>query len=540
MIGITVKDIVVRDNVSISGNASLKDMISLMNTNQKGVVVIVRDGKPEGMLTERDVVRLLHEGADIELVVSKYARRRFITIKSERTLFYALSLMIENNIRRLIVIDDQDMFIGVIAQKDLLLFLEVDYYRTKIQVRDIRKTISTLISLPADAGLDSALEKMVQNNISSLPILDKGKAVGIITEKDILRLSGDAVSTATPVRLCMSHPVITVTPDTPLADVVKLMSMKNIRRVVVVDKDDFALGIVTDRDLVRNFESDYSNFIEGKLKHSRDVLNLFPEMLLEILDTGTEQVVIWANEKAVGIFGMGIVDHPVTRIIPQTTWAKMHEHLLDSAKIKDFQFKKDDSVFEVSGFFLKTDSQAELGRIQMILRDISENVKISTTDALTGLYNRRFLNEFLMKEIARSMRMKKRFTVALIDLDKFKSINDTRNHAAGDAVLKGVAHVMGTNIRSADIVSRYGGDEFVIIMPETAVETAAPILERLCNAIAHENILLPDGDCVSVTASFGMAAFPDDGNIAADILISADNRLYKAKRAGGNRIAGDD
>lgn len=537
MLGITVNDVVVKDNISIQGAASLKETIALMNRNQKGVAVIVQNGRPQGLLTERDVVRLLYDGADLQGDVSEFARDRFISIQRERTLLYALTLMAENNIRRLIVVDEHNAFLGVVLQNDLVLYLEEDYYRAKVRVQDIHEKVRPLISLPSDASLQNVMEKIVQNNISSLPIVDEGRAVGIITEKDLLRLSHDQVAMDAPVRFSMSHPVITTALDTPLSAIVSLMSAKKIRRVVIADREGLAIGIVTDRDLAGNFEGDYRKYIESKLRQSRDILNLFPEILLEVTDTGSEQLVMWANEKATGRFGMGIVDQPVTGIIPPPEWARMHETLLQAAKLEDVKFRKDDSIFEVSGFYLKTDIQNEQGRIQMILRDISENVKLSTTDALTGLFNRRFLNEFLLKEIARSTRLRKRFVVALVDLDKFKEINDTRNHAAGDMVLKAVAALMEKNLRNADIIARYGGDEFVIVMPETTLDAAVPVLERLWSALSHERIALTNGDSVFITASCGIAAFPEEGDMPADILVAADNRLYKAKRGGRNCIA---
>lgn len=536
MIGLFLRDIVERENVGICCDASLKDLIAMMNANDKGVAVVVRDGRPEGIMTERDVVRIMYERVDLREPAHRHAKKQLVTAKGDRTVFYALSLMIENNVRRLVVTDEEGAFTGVLTQKDLVRYLEEDFYRSKIRVRHILEKVRPLISLPPSAPMSSVLTKMVRHAISSVPIVEGGKASGIITEKDILRLSEEGFSLEEPVRRFMSHPVVTSTLEVPLFDVVKMMSAENIRRMVIVDGEENAIGIVTSRDLLRNLEGDFGSLIERKLKHTKDVLNLFPEMLVEIIDTGKEQFVIWANEKVMSRFGREILDKPVTDLIPPEKWEKVHGTLQKCAKIEDMRFKKGDYIFEISGFSIKTDVHEERGMIQLILRDITEDVKLYTTDPLTGLYNRRFLNEFLMKELERSKRMEKQFSLALIDLDNFKILNDTYSHAAGDTVLKWIAHVMVQSIRKADVIARYGGEEFVIIMPETVLEPAVPVLDRLREKIARESIPLPDGNTVSVTASFGLAAFPEDGDSSADLLIAADDRLYKAKRNGKNCI----
>ncbi|MFO0754161.1 MAG: diguanylate cyclase [Thermodesulfovibrionales bacterium] len=536
MIGLFLRDIVERDNVSIGRTASLQDLIIMMNANGKGVAVVVRDGKPEGILTERDVVGILYAGGDLQAPAYRYVKKQLVTAKGDRTLFYALSLMIENNIRRLVVTGEGGAFLGVLTQQDLVRYLEEDFYRSKVRVRHIFKKIRPLLSLPPDAPIKKVLAMMVRHAVSSVPIVEEGRAVGIITEKDILRLSEKGFSPAEPACRSMSHPVVTSTLDAPLYDIVKVMSTAHIRRVVIIDGEGKAVGIVTDRDLLRNLEGDFGSLIERKLKHTKDVLNLFPEMLVEIIDAGKEQCIIWANEKVVSRFGPEILGRPVTDLIPPEKWETVHDTLRKCARIEEIRFKKNDHIFEISGFSIKTDMQEERGRIQLILRDITEDVKLYTTDPLTGLYNRRFLNEFLLKELERSRRMQRRFSLALIDLDNFKELNDTHSHAAGDAVLREIACLMGKNVRKADVIARYGGEEFVIIMPETRREAALPVLERLRKGIAQESIPLPEGKRVSITASFGLAAFPDDGESSADLLITADDRLYKAKRNGKNCI----
>ena len=157
----------------------------------------------------------------------------------------------------------------------------------------------------------------------------------------------------------------------------------------------------------------------------------------------------------------------------------------------------------------------------------------SITDGLTGIKTRRFFGEALQSEWKRASRSGRPFSVVLIDLDKFKLINDTLGHLEGDLVLARVGRILEQKSRHSNIVARYGGDEFVILMPETGVEQAQILSERLRLWIATDPML----NDRQITGSFGVAAFPQHGSSAEDILRLADMGMYNSKRSGGNRVS---
>ena len=533
---IFLHDLAEKEDMWVDTYSTLRQLFQLMQKNEKGVVVVLKREKPVGILTERDVVRLLYTGVDLAEEAERFARKPLVTARGKRTIGYALSLMVENNIRRLLVVDSSDNFLGVVTQQELLNHLEEDFYRSSLTVKHIFDQLKDLVTVARNDSINEVLKKMVEHNISAVPILENDIAVGIITEKDVLKLANDNVSFQEPVGKYMSSPVTFANPETRLIDVVKTMNTEHIRRVVVEDVDGLAAGMITNRDLVRNFEGDYNEFLERKLRYSKEVLNLLPEMLFEVIDTGDDQLVVWANDKVLSRFGREIIDEPVTRLVPSQRWHDIYRTLIEQNKIEDVRFKKDKCIYEFSGFYLPLDRKTEKGRIQLLLRDITEEVTLATTDPLTSIYNRRYMNEFLAKEAERSRRTDRGFAVSITDVDDFKKINDTYGHLSGDIVLKKIVRAMISCTREYDTVGRYGGEEFLIILPEIDKRTATLVCNRLRRNIEELEIEVMEGEKITVTVSFGIASFQEDGVLPEDLLVKADERLYKAKREGKNLV----
>jgi diguanylate cyclase (GGDEF)-like protein/putative nucleotidyltransferase with HDIG domain len=153
-------------------------------------------------------------------------------------------------------------------------------------------------------------------------------------------------------------------------------------------------------------------------------------------------------------------------------------------------------------------------------------------DALTGLFNRRHFEERLKEEVSRHSRYGDVFSVLMLDLDQFKSYNDTYGHPAGDMVLAEVGRIIRNSIRNVDQAFRYGGDEFVVILPETGRDDAYVVAERIREKIAAEM----ERKGVAVTCSIGLASYPVDGVAAGELVDAADDALYHAKHAGANRV----
>lgn len=161
----------------------------------------------------------------------------------------------------------------------------------------------------------------------------------------------------------------------------------------------------------------------------------------------------------------------------------------------------------------------------------------AVTDPLTGLYNRRYLLDHCNREFQRAARRGQAVSMVSLDVDHFKSFNDNYGHDAGDAVLKSVGDVLRETFRSDDIPCRLGGEEFVILLPDTPTEVAASRAEELRRKIEKMVVRHHDGVLPKVTVSVGVASYPEHGANADVILKAADDALYKAKRSGRNTVA---
>jgi diguanylate cyclase (GGDEF)-like protein len=158
---------------------------------------------------------------------------------------------------------------------------------------------------------------------------------------------------------------------------------------------------------------------------------------------------------------------------------------------------------------------------------------LSLTDGLTGLYNHRYFQEQLEVEVKRAQRYDLNLSLIMIDLDHFKEFNDTYGHLEGDNLLRKISQILKSSLRETDFVARYGGEEFAIILPETNKQGASIAAERIRKTVNEQTF--GEGG-VKMTISLGVASYPDDACLRADLIKRADEALYRAKREGRNRI----
>ncbi len=197
-------------------------------------------------------------------------------------------------------------------------------------------------------------------------------------------------------------------------------------------------------------------------------------------------------------------------------------------------------------------AQRVLGSVtrQQLAVEVGETIKLSLSnlklreklreeaihDPLTGLFNRRYLDESLSRELHRAKRRNSPLCVAMLDLDNFKPFNDTFGHDAGDSMLRELAQALCEKLRKSDILCRYGGDEFVIVLPDSSLADTQQRVEQI-RALVKELPIRHGGPVLGpITISAGVAGAPEHGSTAAELLQAADNTMYAAKQAGGDRV----
>jgi diguanylate cyclase (GGDEF)-like protein len=170
-------------------------------------------------------------------------------------------------------------------------------------------------------------------------------------------------------------------------------------------------------------------------------------------------------------------------------------------------------------------SALENARLVRQLRDAAE------TDLVTGVYSHRHLQDRIRQETARATRSRSPLSVLMVDLDEFKRINDEHGHLAGDRVLRAIAGALRAAVRTSDVVARYGGDEFVVLMPDTDATDAEPVAQRAAKAVAELAHPMADGSTVNISCSVGLALHPRDGRSGKELLRAADAAMYTHKRS---------
>jgi diguanylate cyclase (GGDEF)-like protein len=201
----------------------------------------------------------------------------------------------------------------------------------------------------------------------------------------------------------------------------------------------------------------------------------------------------------------------------------------------DFRITLARVAINVTALILLSYSGMVVARVQRRTREAA--IRLSTVDSLTDLYNRAYFFNAVEHEIQRGKRFRRGFCLLMMDLDGLKSINDRYGHYQGDVVLRGVAQLIRAGLRGIDVAARYGGDEFVALLPETDPSGAYVVAEKIRQMVT-ELLVESSGHQITTSISIGVVSYPEDGQTADELMIAADEAMYSSKRLGKNRVVG--
>jgi len=299
--------------------------------------------------------------------------------------------------------------------------------------------------------------------------------------------------------------------------------------------NDFTIAIVDDDDAIRRLvrlflrRAGYETLEYTTGEEARDALQKEAWDLV-ILDRRLPDLdgVVLAHELK------SSAEHRARYIIMLTGEAEQED------KIEGLELGADDYItkpFQYPELLARIRAGKRIVDLQKELMETNKRLELlSITDGLTKLHNHRFFQDELSRAFDESQRYERPLSLAMIDIDFFKKINDTYGHAVGDDVLKRVAEVFRTSVRSTDLVARYGGEEFAVMMPETTLQDGMTFAEKILDLIETTPLQTQAGP-LRATVSIGVASVPHSRiHSAKDLIVAADRALYRAKKGGRNQV----
>jgi diguanylate cyclase (GGDEF)-like protein/PAS domain S-box-containing protein len=408
---------------------------------------------------------------------------------------------------------------------------------------------------------------MAEGKISCVVTAEDERPAGILTERDVARLvAGQADLSELSVSEVMTTPVLTVAVGSTVQNAAYTMKEHGIRRVVVVDGNGRIAGLVTQSDIVKGLEGQYIESLKKVIRDKEDILRDTARELLDksvyldgilsssidmaIVATDVDYIVKYFNPEAEEVFGIhaedvvgaSVLGLEVLSAAAPPRMAKIRETVRkDGEFLFPLRIERDGAVCYYEGRVTGIlDKLHRLAGFVIMLRDVTarkkyeEEIKhLAYHDALTGLPNRVLLSDRIVQTLGQNSRNNAQGALMILDLDNFKDINDTLGHGVGDLLLQEVSARLKALVRKSDTVSRMGGDEFVLLLPKVASPEAAAQLARKI-VKAFQEPFACGGNRLNVTASLGIAIFPDDGSDEETLLKRADIALYRAKEQGRN------
>ncbi|MFC5769922.1 EAL domain-containing protein [Thauera sinica] len=556
---LTLGEIVRPDILECSPDVSLRDAARRMSEARVSSILVVDDDEVVGIWTERDALRVdFTDAVAFDTPIAHAMSAPVRTVPRSITLHELTLRFREEHLRHYLVVDEAGRRCGVVSQTDVVMNQGIEHYLKLRKVDSLLK--GRLVPLPRTAPLSEAARRMREGGVDAVVVAYGEGEYGILTERDVTRLVA-AGTTDRPVDGLASRPLVTVTAHTSLYRVRCLLAERRMRHVGVVGEDGVPVDLINFSDILTGMELVYVHELQHALAERDRALNASQRNLYlaeKVIENSLEGILITdadarimsvnpAFTRLTGYTAEEVIGRNPSLLSSGRQSKAFYARMWESIKADGcwqgevWNRRKNGEVFpEFLTINAITDHDGRLTNYAALFSDISEVKQneqrirdLAYFDPLTGLPNRRLLDDRLQVELAHASRQHGRVAVMFVDLDRFKRINDSLGHEVGDQLLVEVARRLCGCLREDDTVARMGGDEFVIVMSDAdGPEGAAHAAGRMAAALRRPIVV--DGRELVVTCSIGISFYPDDGEDSGTLIKNADVAMYRAKAEGRN------
>lgn len=564
-LSLKVSDIMSRPVRSVASDCTLDEVARQMAEARISSLLVMDQQSLLGIITERDLLRMLNVGAHKDTPATEFMSKPVITVSPDTDFDEAYSIAIDHQVRHLVVIDELRSVIGLVCDTDFRRHLDNGVLRQLDELNMIMD--QNLPLLAVDESLAKALSLMQTSRSSYVVVLEDKRPVGILTERDIPRLlaslekSVDLIS----VREVMQKPVQTVLQKSPIFGVIELMQKRRLRHIVVVNDAGQTVGMVTQHRMLERISVLLTHnkvlHLEGSKRISDDLLSLAAEASrLGFFECNLVAREIRCSDTLLNELGLSAEDaRPMgphewlERVHPDDNLAlrnncrailQCEETLIDS----ELRLRHKDGHWlwmQLKGRVIEPDEAgnprtAVVTAMNITQRKAAEEkmVYLAYFDALTGLPNRVLLLDRLKQELAGSVRNNHIGALLLINVDNFKTINGTLGHEAGDVLLKQIVQRLKSCIREGDTLARIGGDEFVVMLRNLSEDAfkAAALAETIGEKIRalFDQFFEINSSNYRSTSSIGATLFDGRESGMENLMRQIDIAMHQAKKVGGN------
>ena len=560
------------------------------------ILIVDRDRHLVGIITERDIVKLTAAQADLAtLRAAEVMSKNVITLHKSALsdLDLVLRTLRQHKIRHLPILGDRDRLEGIVSFSQIC---EAIHPSNLLKFRRVSEVMnSQVLSATPETSLLKLSQLMLVNQKSYVVIAQTAAdssliPVGIVTERDLVRLQLERQDMVqTPAQTVMSHPLECLAPEDPLIAVQQKMNQLQVRRLVITDSAGKLAGIVTQLNMIKAIDPKEVYKVVNTLQRQLHIKTqeirqtnqelqqairqqqLMSEQLtkekelakitlqsigegiitintqgeIEEFNPVAEQLTGWQASEVKGKLLSSVVrvyDEQTKQEIP-TLLARVAQSNLNYQE-KTVLLAQDGTEYAIQDSVAPIcDRQGKTLGVVWIFRDVTKSRRLTAQlswqashDTLTGLYNRRKFNKKLRSAIVSSQRDAEQHALCYCDLDRFKTVNDTCGHGAGDEVLKQVTKLLSQRVRSADTLARLGGDEFGLLLYQCSLEEAEMVAQTLRQTIADFTFTW-QRQTFSLGISIGIVPIDASSSNLKQLIARADAACYRAKAQKRNQLA---